>query len=134
MGAVEEACAEPWFTPWFLAGCGEKRNRFWHPEAMRIVALMKVRKIEGKVRERMTGVSWRPGCPVGLKRLRLIRTSFWNFDRKRDKGSIVVHEDEAEEIVRVFRSLYRQKFKIRRMELIERYDGSDHASMNADNT
>jgi len=103
---------------------------------MRIVALMKVRKIEGKVRERMTGVSWRPGCPVGLKRLRLIRTSFWNFDRKRDKGSIVVHEDEAEaeEIVRVFRSLYRQKFKIRRMELIERYDGSDHASMNADNT
>ena len=101
---------------------------------MRIVALMKVRKIEGKVGERMTGVSWRPGCPVGLKRLRLIRTSFWNFDRKRDKGSIVVHEDEAEEIVRVFQSLYRQKFKIRRMELIERYDGSDHASMNADNT
>ena len=93
-----------------------------------------VREIKGKTRERMTGVSWRQGCPVHIDNLRLIRTTFWDFDGKRETGSIVVHKNEAGEIVRVFRSLYRHKFKIRRMQLIDRYDGSDHASMNADNT
>ena len=93
-----------------------------------------VREIKGKTRQRMTGVSWRPGCPVHIDNLRLIRTTFWDFDGNRETGSIVVHEDEAGEIVRVFRSLYRHKFKIRRMQLIDRYNASDHASMNADNT
>ena len=93
-----------------------------------------VREIKGKTRERMTGVSWRPGCPVPLDNLRLIRTTFWDFAGERETGSIVVHHAEAGEIVRVFRSLYRQRFKIRRMQLIDRYDGSDHASMSADNT
>jgi hypothetical protein len=82
----------------------------------------------------MTGVSWRQGCPVHIDNLRLIRTTFWDFDGHRELGSIVVHKNEAGEIVRVFRSLYRHKFKIRRMQLIDRYNGSDHASMNADNT
>jgi D-alanyl-D-alanine carboxypeptidase len=93
-----------------------------------------VREIKGKTRDRMTGVSWRQGCPVHIDNLRLIRTTFWDFDGKREKGSIVVHKSEAGEIVRVFRGLYRHRFKIRRMQLIDRYDGSDHASMNADNT
>ena len=93
-----------------------------------------VREIKGKTRQRMTGVSWRPGCPVHIDNLRLIRTTFWDFDGHRETGSIVVHEDESGEIVRVFRSLYRHKFKIRRMQLIDRYNASDHASMNADNT
>jgi hypothetical protein len=93
-----------------------------------------VREIKGKTRQRMTGVSWRPGCPVHIDNLRLIRTTFWDFTGKRETGSIVVHKGESGEIVRVFRRLYRHKFKIRRMQLIDRYDASDHASMNADNT
>ena len=93
-----------------------------------------VREIKGKTRERMVGVSWHQGCPVDLDRLRLIRTTFWDFHGDRETGSIVVHKDESGEIVRVFRSLYRHEFKIRRMHLIDRYGGDDHASMNADNT
>ncbi|MDQ3729900.1 MAG: M15 family metallopeptidase [Actinomycetota bacterium] len=93
-----------------------------------------IREIKGKARQRMTGVSWHQGCPVALDHLRLIRTTFWDFDSERETGSIVVHENEAAEIVRVFRSLYRHRFKIRRMQLIDRYDGSDHASMDADNS
>ena len=93
-----------------------------------------IREIKGKARQRMTGVSWRPGCPVHINDLRLIRTTFWDFGGRRQTGSIVVHRVEAGEIVRVFRSLYRHRFKIRRMHLIDRYDGSDHASMDADNT
>lgn len=95
---------------------------------------IQVRKIKGKTRERMTGNSWHEGCPVDIDDLRLIRTTYWDFKRHRSTGSIVVNENEANEIVRVFRSLYRQKFPIRRMQLIDRYGADDHASMNADNT
>ena len=95
---------------------------------------VEVREIEGKVRRRMTGSSWRPGCPVDREDLRLIRATHWDWGGHKDLGSIVVHEKEAGEIVRVFRSLFRQRFPIRRMELIDRFGADDHRSMNADNT
>jgi hypothetical protein len=94
----------------------------------------RVREIEGETRERMTGVSWRPGCPVHIDNLRLIRATHLDFRGGDRLGSVIVHKHEAGEIVRVLRSLYRRGFEIRRMQLIERYDGSDDASMRADNT
>jgi hypothetical protein len=33
-----------------------------------------------RIRARMTGASWRPGCPVGLRQLRLLTLSCWGFD------------------------------------------------------
>ena len=37
-------------------------------------------RIDPATRERMTGVSWHPGCPVGLGDLRLLTVSRWGFD------------------------------------------------------
>ena len=42
-----------------------------------------VSPIPPSVRETMTGVSWRPGCPVGLDDLRLVRARFVGFDGAR---------------------------------------------------
>jgi hypothetical protein len=36
--------------------------------------------IPAAMRRRMIGVSWHPGCPVGLGRLRLLTVSYWGFD------------------------------------------------------
>ena len=85
------------------------------------------------VRE-MTGVSWRPGCPVPLSRLRLVRVDHWGFDGAVHTGELVVHADLAAAIVRVFGQLYRARFPIRRMVRVDAYRGSDHASMADDNT
>jgi hypothetical protein len=36
--------------------------------------------IRGKIRERVVGSSWHPGCPVGLGRLRLLELRHRGFD------------------------------------------------------
>jgi hypothetical protein len=86
------------------------------------------------VRERMTGVSWRPGCPVALADLRLVRARYVGFDGKAHAGGIVVHRDVARDVVAVLRRLYAARFPIRRMLPVDTYGGSDFRSIEADNT
>lgn len=86
------------------------------------------------VRESMTGVSWRPGCPVSLDELRLVRARYVGFDRRPHTGRIVVHRDVAEDVVAVLRRLYAARFPIRRMVPVDAYGGSDFRSIEADNT
>jgi D-alanyl-D-alanine carboxypeptidase len=78
--------------------------------------------------------SYRPGCPVGPSQLRRLEVSHWDFAGRRRIGSIVVHADEARDVLSVFRKLYAARFPIRRLRPVEAYKGSDDASMAADNT
>lgn len=82
----------------------------------------------------MTGSSWRPGCPVALRDLRLITTRHWGFDGRLRTGRLVVHRDAASGVVGVLRRLWDARFPIRRMELVDRYGASDFRSIEADNT
>ena len=54
-----------------------------------------ISRIDGALAKRMTGVSWRPGCPVHLRDLRLLTLSHWRFDGKPRSGRLIVHEDVA---------------------------------------
>jgi hypothetical protein len=83
---------------------------------------------------RMTGVSWRPGCPVALADLRLLAVFHWGFDGRLHSGRLVVHAAAARPLVAVFRRLYEARFPIRRMRPIDAYGGSDFRSIEADNT
>lgn len=85
-------------------------------------------------RELMTGRSWRSGCPVGFADLRIVRMTYWGFDRAAHAGRMVVHRWYADDIVRVFHLLYDERFPIRRMRLVDHYDADDHRSMAANNT
>lgn len=93
-----------------------------------------VDRIDRHLRKRMTGGSWHDGCPVGLGELRVVRASYVDFDGDRRQGTLVVHERYARGMLQVLKRLYAKRFPIRRMELIDRYDGDDHRSMADDNT
>jgi hypothetical protein len=82
----------------------------------------------------MVGVSWHSGCPVPIRKLRLVQVSFHRFDRTNSTGRLVVHWRYAHDLVTVMYKLYRAGFPIRRMRLIDSYGGSDRRSMRADNT
>jgi hypothetical protein len=86
------------------------------------------------LRQTMVGVSWRPGCPVALRDLRVITSSHLGFDRKVHSGRLVVHRDVAEDVVSVLRKLYDARFPIRRMVPVDAYGASDFRSIEADNT
>jgi len=93
-----------------------------------------ISRIDAAQAKRMTGVSWRPGCPVPLRHLRLLTLTHHRFDGRVGTGRLVVHEDVAREVVEVFRRLYRARFPIRRMVTVDAYGGSDFRSIEADNT
>ena len=78
--------------------------------------------------------SWRPGCPVPLSGLRLIEMTYWGFDKKSHQGEMVVNVREAKDVVKVFKRLYDARYPIRRMELVDKYQGSDFDSIEANNT
>jgi hypothetical protein len=90
--------------------------------------------IDAGTRARMTGVSWHRGCPVGFTDLRLLTVSHWGFDGRGHRGRLIVNRDAAAAMLQTMRSLYRLRFPIRQMRLIDAFGADDHRSMAADNT
>jgi hypothetical protein len=84
--------------------------------------------------ERMTGVSWRPGCPVPLRDLRVLTVRHWDYVGAVRTGTLIVHRDVSRRLIGVFRRLYEARLPIRRMAPIDAYGGSDFRSIEADNT
>ncbi len=78
--------------------------------------------------------SWRPGCPVPVEQLRAIDARFWGFDGAVHEGRIVVAAVQADNITSVLRDLFAAHYPIHKMEPVDRYGGSDDASVAADNT
>jgi D-alanyl-D-alanine carboxypeptidase len=93
-----------------------------------------ISRIDAKHARLMTGVSWRPGCPVHLRDLRLLRLTHWRFDGSVTTGRLIAHADVSRELVQVFRRLYAAHFPIRRMVPVDAYGASDFRSIEADNT
>jgi hypothetical protein len=73
------------------------------------------------VRERM-GRTHQPGCPVALSDLRHLTVSFHGFDGAAHTGELVVAASAAEDVVSVFRALFRAEFPIEELRLITTAD------------
>jgi poly-gamma-glutamate synthesis protein (capsule biosynthesis protein) len=91
-----------------------------------------VKPIGPKIRERM--VSWRPGCPVGIKNLRVLVFDHWGFDNKVGRGRLIIHKAEAHDVLGVMRKLFDKRFHMRKVWLVDAFGASDDRSMAADNT
>jgi hypothetical protein len=94
----------------------------------------KASKIDDARAKRMKGRSWHRGCPVAISQLRLLRVRHWDFKGDVERGRLIVHEDSDRKILEALEGLFETKFPIRRMDVIDKYGGDDHRSMNADNT
>jgi len=84
-----------------------------------------VSRLPPDVRERVIGSSWHPGCPVPIRKLRLVRVSIPKFDGSKRQARLIVHRVEAHNIVRVMHKLWRADYDIRRMRLIDAYGADD---------
>lgn len=93
-----------------------------------------ISEIDAAVRARIEPTSWRPGCPIELEDLRLLTLGYWNYDGMPRVGELIIAADYADDMVQVFDDLFAARFPIQRMELVDAYDGSDIASMAANNT
>lgn len=98
-------------------------------------------KKSDRVYKRINGKSYRQNSTIALKDLRYIKTLYYDFDGKIRSGELIVNKAIAKDTRDVFVELFRIKYQIRKMKLIDSYyteGGSgtdvDTASMNDDNT
>lgn len=66
--------------------------------------------------------SWQAGCPVAATDLAWVRLTFWGFDAQRHTGELLVHRTAADDIVGVFRTLYRERFPQEQVGIVRSYD------------
>jgi D-alanyl-D-alanine carboxypeptidase-like protein len=93
-----------------------------------------VSPISPALARRMSGVSWKPGCPVTLADLRVVRVTYRGFDGRAHTGTLIVHRSVGSTVVGVMRRIYAAGFPIRRMVPVDAYGGDDYRSIEADNT
>jgi hypothetical protein len=86
------------------------------------------------LRTAMTGVSWRPGCPVPLEGLRQLTVSHWGFDGVVHTGVLIAAAESVDVLRDVFRVAFEVEFPLERVEPVYRYGGDDDRSMAANNT
>jgi len=91
--------------------------------------------ITPQIKNRMLkGHSYHKGCPISINDLRYIKLKYIGFDNKEHTGELIVNKSVANDVVDIFKKLYQIRYPIRRMELVSNYNGSDFASIEADNT
>jgi hypothetical protein len=101
------------------------RNRRWTlPDTVRMLPgrgfAAKVRSpAPPRVIERST---WQQGCPVAPTDLAWVRLTFWGFDAQRHTGELLVHRTVADDVVGVFRTLYRTRFPQEQVVIVRSYD------------
>ena len=84
----------------------------------------------------MRGKSWKPnqGC-ASRDRLVLLTVPFRDFAGRPATGELVVAKSVAAVLARIFTEIYDSAaFRIERMDRVDKYGGSDTASMAANNT
>jgi SpoIID/LytB domain protein len=80
-----------------------------------------VAPIGPRLRARLIGRDWHPGCPVPIDQMRLVRVSYWTFTGDIRRGPLVVNERVADDVLWVFHRLFDARFPIHRIGLPPRY-------------
>ena len=85
--------------------------------------------IPDSVFQRMQGRSWPEGCTIRRADLRYLRLSHYDAEKRQHVGEMVCNKAIADDLIEIFKELYRQKYPIQRIRLIDDYDASDERSM-----
>lgn len=90
--------------------------------------------IPDSVFQRMKGRSYPEGCTVARADLRYLRLSYIDAEGCEHVGEMICNKAIAKDLLDIFRELYRQKYPIERIRLIDDYEASDERSMRDNNT
>lgn len=91
-------------------------------------------KLPNHIKKKITGVSYKKNNRIKYSDLRYVKVRYYDFSRKVQTGELIVNKKIAKKIVKIFYELYRIKYPIQRMKLVDEYGADDEKSMRANNT
>lgn len=83
---------------------------------------------------RMQGKSYPEGCTISRASLRYLRVLHVDGRGRVKMGEVVCHQAIAADLLAIFRELYRQRYPIESVRLIDDFGADDERSMRANNT
>lgn len=91
------------------------------------------RKLTPAIKKKITGVSYRKNPYITYNDLRYIRVLYYDFHGDIQSGELIVNKKIVKKVVKIFYQLYKMKYPIERMQLIDAYHADDLKSMAAIN-
>lgn len=83
---------------------------------------------------RMRGKSYKSGCTIPRVDLRYVKVLHYTAEGKIMTGEIVCHKSISNDLVEIFRALFKAKYPIERMMIVDEFGADDIRSMEANNT
>ena len=81
----------------------------------------RISAIPVELADEMRGTTWRPGCPVPIADLRLLRFNYWGLHGEIKRGPVIVNASVAEDVLWVFRQLFDAGFPMKRVGLAREF-------------
>jgi D-alanyl-D-alanine carboxypeptidase len=104
-------------------GAGAAQNELFSQQAL-----------PSKIIQKIKNKSWKTPAPIKLEDLAYLKITYFGFDGKPHLGCMIVHKKVAKEVLEIFQGLYRAKFPIEKIALIDDYGADDNRSMSANNS
>ncbi len=86
------------------------------------------------VKARMQGKSMKDEARIGYDELRYLTVYHYDFEGHIQRGELVCNRAIAHDLLCVFRDLFAESYPINSIRLVDDFDASDEASMQANNT
>lgn len=127
----------------FAAGKGQDALRLWKAgetvsasdvENFGLERCFATEKLNDVTFAQMKGKSYKANCTVPRSQLRYVKVLHYNAKGDITLGEIVCNQAIANDLVNIFRELFKAKYVIGRMVLIDNYDADDELSMANNNS
>ena len=91
-------------------------------------------QISDAIFKRMYKKSYKADCPIPRSELRYVKVLHYNLNHEICLGEIVCNQAIANDLLEIFKTLFKAKYPIERMVLIDHYNADDELSMQANNS
>jgi len=89
------------------------------------------------VKSKITGISYPAddsGAAISYDTLRYVSVLYYDFNGESQRGELICHKAIAQDLAEIFYELYRERYPIERICLVDEYQGDDSLSMQDNNT
>lgn len=93
-----------------------------------------IKSIPDDIFEKMQGKSYKKNCTVPREELRYLHILHVGFDNNTHEGELIVNKRIAEDVLDIFKELYKAGYQIEKVRLIDEYNAQDELSMRDNNS
>lgn len=93
-----------------------------------------IEPIPDDIFEKMQGKSYKENCTVPREELRYLHILHVGFDNNTHEGELIVNKRIAEDVLDIFKELYKAGYQIEKVRLIDEYNALDELSMRDNNS